>query len=61
MISGEPFPREKRGYRDESMDADEEDAEESDLTTEQTRLMLVTEEALEGVWLAARCVRRHVH
>ena len=48
MISGEPFPRERRGYRDESMDADEEDAEESDVITEQIRVTLATEEALEG-------------
>ena len=33
------------------MDADEEDAEESDIATEQTRITLVNEEALEGVWL----------
>ncbi|VDB85733.1 unnamed protein product [Peniophora sp. CBMAI 1063] len=47
MISGEPFPRQRRGYRDDSMDADEEDSEESDLTTEQTRMTLTTEDALE--------------
>ena len=51
LISGEPFPRQRRGYRDDSMDADEEDAEESDIATEQTRITLVNEEALEGVWL----------
>lgn len=37
------------------MDADEEDAEESDMTTEQTSVTLVSEEGLEGalicVWL----------